>query len=101
MPYVLSTAERKAAYKYLTNQTNGNIPEPVKNLTLNRYFEIVREAMLALCNSDGLLHNLTGFSTPVNYKKMTPWEAAKACMDGRSLFHSDYGDPCGITLMTL
>jgi len=97
MPFVLSTAERKAAHKWLVEQARGNVPEPIHNLTLNGYFRIVREAMLALCDEDGLYREWGIFrASPKNYRKMTPREAAEACMDGRSLFHSDYGDVCGI-----
>jgi len=95
-PFELSTVERKAVHKWLSKQAKGEIPEPLHNLTLNRYFEIVREAMLALCDDDGNYRGMTFGSISKNYKKMTPKEAAEACMDGRSLFHSDYGDAYGI-----
>ncbi|MCL2880767.1 MAG: hypothetical protein FWF29_11015 [Treponema sp.] len=96
MPFNLSTAERKAAHKWLVKQEKGIVPKPLNNLTLNRYFKIVREAMLALCDDDGNYRDWGGFSGSRNYKKMTPLQTAKVCMDGRSLFHSDYGDVCGL-----
>jgi len=95
-PFVLSTNERKDAHKWLLKQAKGIIPEPIQNLTLNRYFEIVQEAMLALCDNNGVYRSWYETSAQINYKKMTPLETAKICMDGRSLFHSDYGDPCGL-----
>jgi len=52
--------------------------------------------MLALCDNNGLFRNWYESSTQINYKKLSPKEAAKICMDGRSLFHSDYGDKCGL-----
>ncbi|MCL2443779.1 MAG: hypothetical protein FWD13_10010 [Treponema sp.] len=94
--FELSTAERKTAHKYLKKQANGIISKPIHKLTLNRYFEIVREAMLALCENNGLFRNWYKTSTQINYKELSPKEAAKICMDGRSLFHSDYGDKCGL-----
>jgi len=94
--FELSTAERKIIHKYLKNQADGKLSIPIYNLTLNRYFEIVQEAMLALCDENGFYRNWYNTSARVNYKKLTPKEMAKICMDGRSLFHSDYGDKCGI-----
>jgi len=94
--FELSTAERKTLCKYLKNQANGKISIPIYNLTLNRYFEIIQEAMLALCDDNGFYRDWYETSAQVNYKNLTPKEMAKICMDGRSLFHSDYGDKCGI-----
>ena len=78
--FELSTAERKTAHKYLKKQANGIISKPIHKLTLNRYFEIVREAMLALCDNNGLFRNWYETSTQINYKELSPKEAAKICM---------------------
>lgn len=97
--FMLTTDERKQIYKELKLQEKGIIPAPIKNITLNKYFEIIKEGMLALCDEDGFYLNLSfgcGENERINIKEMSPKDVAKRFMDGRSLFHSDYGDSCGI-----
>ena len=95
--FMLSDKERQEICKELKKQAKGIIPQPIHNLTLNGYFHIVKEAILALCDEKGCLHSIWNpDETPTNIIDMTDLDVAKRFMDGRSLFHSSYGDPCGI-----
>lgn len=50
-----------------------------------------------MCDEKGCLHSIWNpDETPTNIIDMTDLDVAKRFMDGRSLFHSSYGDPCGI-----
>ena len=96
--FMLTTNERKQICKELKLQAKGIIPAPIKNITLSQYFEIVKEGMLALCD-DGIYLDKSfgcGDDNRINIKNMKAEDVARKFMDGRSLFHSDYGDPSGI-----
>lgn len=45
--FFLSDEERKEVHRYLMMQLQGKLPRPIENLTLNKYFELVKEIELA------------------------------------------------------
>lgn len=89
--------ERKIAHKFLTQQSKLIDIKPIEKMTLNQYFKIIKEAMVALCDEDGNYLDIFDNGKPL-YNIYTNSEdyALKRIMDGRSLFHSDYGDSHGI-----
>lgn len=89
--------ERKIAHKFLTQQSKLIDIKPIEKMTLNQYFSIIKEALVALCDEDGNYLDIYDGGKPL-FNVYTNEEdyILKRVMDGRSLFHSDYGDPYGI-----
>ena len=89
--------ERKIAHKLLVQQSKMIGITPIENMTLNQYFGIIKEALISLCDEDGNYIDLFDNGSPLFNIYTSPQDyVLKRIMDGRSLFHSDYGDPYGI-----
>lgn len=89
--------ERKLAYKFLLKQSKIADLTPIENLTLNQYFKIIKEALVALCDEDGNYLDLFDGKAPLyNLYTSSDEYILRRVMDGRSLFHSDYGDSYGL-----
>ena len=52
--FYLSNQERKDACKYLKAQLKGDVSQPIENLTLSKYFELIKEIELAFCDENGV-----------------------------------------------
>lgn len=94
--FYLSDEERKNVCKYLKAQLRGDVPPPIEELTLNKYFEMVKEIELACCDENGVSKRYGYADRNVNFRAMLAEEVARRTMDGRQMFHSDYGQPEGI-----
>lgn len=94
--FCLSDEERKDVCKYLKAQLRGNIPQPIENLTLNKYFELVKEIELAFCDETGVSKRYGYEGRNVNFRDMSAEDVARKTLDGRQMFHSDYDQPEGI-----
>ena len=93
----LSKEERKIAHKLLIQQSKMIEIDPIYKMTLNVYYKIIKEAVVALCDEDGnYLDIYDNYGTVFNVYTSPEENILKRIMDGRSLFHSDYGDPYGI-----
>lgn len=89
--------ERKIAHKLLVQQSKMIEIKPIYKMTLNVYYNIIKEALVALCDEDGNYLDIYDNGKPIyNIYKTDLNYTLKKVMDGRSLFHSDYGDPHGI-----
>ena len=97
--FFLSDEERKEVHRYLMMQLQGKLPRPIENLTLNKYFELVKE-ILEFTDQAFVLNGFSkrfGYEDRlVNFKDMEPEEVARRTMDGRQMFYSDYGHPEGV-----
>ena len=94
--FCLSDEERKEACKYLKMQVRGELPKPIENLTLNKYFDLIKEIELAFCDENGISKRCGLNDKPTNIRDMRAEDIARRVMDGRQMFHSDYGHPEGI-----
>lgn len=94
--FCLSDEERKDVCKYLKAQLRGNIPQPIENLTLNKYFELVKEIELAFCDETGVSKRYGYEGGNINFRDMSAEDVARKTLDGRQMFHSDYDQPEGI-----
>lgn len=94
--FCLSDEERKDVCKYLKAQLRGNIPQPIENLTLNKYFELVKEIELAFCDETGVSKRYGYEGRNINFRDMSAEDVARKTLDGRQMFHSDYDQPEGI-----
>lgn len=94
--FYLSDEERKEAHKFLKMQLKGELPEPIEDLTLNKYFALIKEIELAFCDENGISQRFPYNDRVVNIRDMSPEDVARKVMDGRQMFHSDYGYPEGI-----
>lgn len=93
----LSKEERKIAHKLLVQQSKMIDLKPIEKMTLNDYFNIIIVAISALCDEDGNYLDIFDGGKPLYNVYSTPKDyILNRVMDGRSLFHSDYGDPYGI-----
>lgn len=89
--------ERKIAHKLLVQQSKMIDLKPIEKMTLNKYFDIIITAIGALCDEDGNYLDIYDNGKPFFNIYTSPKEyILQRVMDGRSLFHSDYGDPHGI-----
>lgn len=89
--------ERKLAHKLLVQQSKIIDIRPIEKMTLEQYFDIILIALTALCDEDGNYLDIYDNKNPLFNVYTSPKEyILKRVMDGRSLFHSDYGDPHGI-----
>lgn len=94
--FYLSDEERKEVCKYFKMQLRGELPPPVEDLTLNKYFELIKEIELSFCDDNGFSKRFGYEDRLVNFRDMEAEEVARRTMDGRQMFHSDYGHPEGI-----
>lgn len=72
-------------------RSNNKINNPIENMTLQDYFDIVKECMLGCTNENGVVVDQWGEPWYSDFKKQDMREApsievAKAWMDGRGLF---------------
>ena len=89
--------ERKMAHKLLVKQSKKIDINPIVNMTLSQYYSVIKEAMLALCEENGDFIDIYDTGRPLFNIYTSPEEyVLRRVMDGRSLFHSDYGDPYGV-----
>lgn len=94
--FYLSDDERKEVRKYLKMQVRGELPKPIENLTLNKYFALIKEIELSFCDENGVSQRYPYNDRVVNFRDMDAETIARMVMDGRQMFHSDYGHPEGI-----
>lgn len=94
--FYLSDGERKEARKYLKAQLRGDVPQPIENLTLSKYFELIKEIELAFCDENGISRRYGYDGRNVNFRDMSAEDVARRTLDGRQMFHSDYGQSEGI-----
>ena len=94
--FYLSDGERKEARKYLKAQLRGDVPQPIENLTLSKYFELIKEIELAFSDENGISRRYGYEGRNVNFRDMSAEDVARRTLDGRQMFHSDYGQPEGI-----
>lgn len=92
----LSAQERKDVNKYLKMQLKGELPKAIENLTLNKYFKLIKEIELSFCDENGVSKRFGYEGRNINFQTMDAETIARRVMDGRQMFHSDYGHPEGI-----
>lgn len=89
--------ERKIAHKLLVKQSKKIDINPIIKMTLSHYYNVIKEAMLALCEENGDFIDIYDTGKPLFNVYTSPEDyVLRRVMDGRSLFHSDYGDPHGV-----
>jgi len=89
--------ERKIAHKLLVKQSKKIDINPIVNMTLSQYYSVIKEGMLALCEENGDFIDIYDTGRPLFNIYTSPEDyVLRRIMDGRSLFHSDYGDPYGV-----
>lgn len=89
--------ERKIAHKLLVKQSKKIDINPIVKMTLSQYYNAIKEAILALCEENGDFIDIYDTGKPLFNVYTSPEDyVLRRVMDGRSLFHSDYGDPHGV-----
>lgn len=91
--YGITPAELKEARKFIIQdiKSNNEVVNPIYNMTLQDYFNIIKEFMLGLCDENGLVID-PYFGTWSSYKysrdlrTLTSEQIARDWMDGRGLF---------------
>lgn len=91
--YLVTPAELKEARKLIIQdiKSNNKVDNPICNMTLKDYFDLIKECMLSICNENGFVvdpFNIKWYSESRNQdiRKQSSVEVAKAWMDGRGLF---------------
>lgn len=72
-------------------RSNNKVEHPIMDMTLQDYFNVIKEIMLGATNSDGVVVDPWGDTWYTEFKKKDirierPIDVAKAWMDGRGLF---------------
>lgn len=102
--YLVTPAELKEARKLIIQDITSNekVDNPICNMTLQDYFDLIKECMLSICNENGLVvdpFNIKWYSESRNQdiRKQSSIEVAKAWMDGRGLFTEHFNTSiCGL-----
>lgn len=91
--YLVTPAELKEARKLIIQdiKSNNKVDNPICNMTLQDYFDLIKECMLSICNENGFVvdpFDIKWYSESRNQdiRKQSSVEVAKAWMDGRGLF---------------
>lgn len=91
--YGIAPKELKEIRKYIIRDIKSNdaVANPIYNMTLQDYFNIIKEFMLGLCDENGYIIDLYNFGyISSKYKKdlrlCSSEEIARDWMDGRGLF---------------
>lgn len=93
--YGIPPKELKEVRKYIIQdiKSNNKVDNPICNMTLQDYFDIIKEFMLALCNENGKVIDIYSWDKSYlssKYDKdlriMPSKDIAEEWMDGRGLF---------------
>lgn len=91
--YGITPAELKEARKFIIQdiKSNNEVVNPIYNMTLQDYFDIIKECMKAFIDENGVVKDMfdkTWYSEAKkqDIRNMSAIEVAKAWMDGRGLF---------------
>lgn len=72
-------------------KSNNKVDKPIENMTLQVYFDMIKECVLGSCDENGIVidpyaGNWYGEAKKQDVRKQSSIEVAKAWMDGRGLF---------------
>ena len=72
-------------------KSNNKVDKPIENMTLQVYFDMIKECVLGSCDENGIVidpyaGNWYGEAKKQDVRKQPAIEVAKAWMDGRGLF---------------
>lgn len=72
-------------------KSNNKVDKPIENMTLQIYFDMIKECVLGSCDENGIVidpyaGNWYGEAKKQDVRKQPAIEVAKAWMDGRGLF---------------
>ena len=72
-------------------KSNNKVDKPIENMTLQVYFNMIKECMLSTIDENGVVIDPYGGTTwfskeKIDIRKLSPIEVAKKWMDGRGLF---------------
>lgn len=72
-------------------KSNNKVDKPIENMTLQVYFDMIKECMLGATNENGIVVDPYGSSwysedRKTDVRKLSSIQVAKAWMDGRGLF---------------
>lgn len=91
--YGITPQELSKARKFIIQdiKSNNKVEKPIENMTLQVYFDMIKECMLGACDKNGVVIQLWGANwVSENRKKdirnLPSIEVAKTWMDGRGLF---------------
>jgi len=91
--YGITPQELKEARKFIIRdiKSNDKVDNPIYNMTLQDYFDMIKECVLGSCDENGIVvdpyvGNWYGKDKKQDVRKQSSIEVAKAWMDGRGLF---------------
>ena len=91
--YGITPQELKEARKLIIQdiKSNNKVVKPIENMTLQMYFDIIKECMLGTTDENGVVVDPWGNTWYSEFKKQNirqqpSIDVAKAWMDGRGLF---------------
>ena len=91
--YGITPKELSKARKLIIKdiKSNYDTEHPIENMTLNIYFDMIKEAILGCVDKNGVVTDQWGgiwnsYIRKQDIRKMTSEEVARAWMDGRGLF---------------
>lgn len=98
--YGITPKELKQVRKFIIEDihSNNKVSNPIQNMNLQTYFDIIKECMLAFIDEDGVVRDAFGKSWGssrriVDIRKLPSKDIAEAWMDGRGLFTKHYNNP--------
>lgn len=93
----VTPTELKEARKLIIQdiKSNNKVDNPICNMTLQDYFDIIKECVLGSCDENGIITDpYTGHwyseTKQKDMRKLSSIEVAKAWMDGRGLFDEHF-----------
>ena len=91
--YGITPQELKEARKFIIRdiKSNNKVDNPIYDMTLQDYFDMIKECVLGSCNEKGIVTdpyfgNWCSKVKKQDVRKQSSIEVAKAWMDGRGLF---------------
>jgi hypothetical protein len=91
--YGITPQELKEARKLIIQdiRSNNKVVKPIENMTLQTYFDIIKECMLGATDGNGVVVDPWGNTwwsenKKIDIRNVSSIEVAKAWMDGRGLF---------------
>lgn len=91
--YGITPQELKEVRKLIIQdiKSNNKVDNPICNMTLQNYFDMIKECMLGTCDENGFVVDpfvckWSGEAKNQDIRKQPSIEVAKAWMDGRGLF---------------
>lgn len=97
--YGITPQELRQARKFIIEdiRSNNKVSNPIQNMTLQTYFDIIKECMLAFVDENGIVRDMFGKSwessrRATDIRELPSKDVAEFWMDGRGLFTKHFNN---------